>query len=140
MWRLLFVALLGLAGCQQLPPSPADIQAKKFETVPNKSVIYLVREHPDLSYEPTSLTLDDALLITTHSGTYYRWEVDPGPHRIDGYTGDMGRISLNTEPGRLYFVRQSVSSFFRFPQSQFALIPEPHGRTAVLRAVPVGGE
>lgn len=140
MWRVVFMVLLALAGCQQLPPTPADIQAKKFETVPGKSVIYVVRDYPDFSNEPTSITLDDAALITTYPGTYYRWETDPGPRLIEGYTGDMGRIAFTTEPGRLYFVRQSVSSFFRFPQSQFALVPEPHGRTAVIRAVLVGGQ
>lgn len=39
MRRLLVVAVVP-AGCVQLPPSPQDIQAKKFESVPDK--VYFV--------------------------------------------------------------------------------------------------
>lgn len=48
MWRALPVAIL-IAGCAQLPPTPQDIQAKKFEGVPDKAVIYRVRDIPDFN-------------------------------------------------------------------------------------------
>ena len=46
MWRMLIPALL-LGGCAQLPPTPEDIQAKRFEVPPDKSVIYVVRPPVD---------------------------------------------------------------------------------------------
>jgi hypothetical protein len=135
MWRGWWMAVLMLAGCvTPLPPTPQDLQAKRFETLPDKAVIYIVRNLPDFSNAPISITVGDTAMITTHPGTYYRWEVPPGLHRIEGFGPDTGRFALQAEAGRLYFVEQRVSSFFRFEQSFFALIPEPHGRAAVSRA------
>lgn len=142
MWRVVGLALAFLlAGCFQQPPfSPADIQAKRFEAVPGKAVIYVVRDYPDLTDDQASIYLDDAIMITTYPGTYYRWETQPGVHRISGFAGDSGRISFNTEPGRIYYVLQRLAPFMRFPISHFYLIAEPQGRAAVGRAVLVGGQ
>lgn len=138
MWRNLVLAVL-LAGCAQLPPTPQDIQAKKFEPVPDKAVIYLVRDYPDFSDAAGTLWLGDAATITTYPGTYFRWEVKPGEHRIAGFGADAGAVTVRTEAGRIYYVLQRLSPFMRFPQSQFWLIDESHGRAAVQRAVLLGG-
>ena len=108
MWRMLIPALI-LAGCAQLPPSAEDIQAKRFDSIPNKSVIYVVRQLLD-SPEGGSLTLDERSTITTYQGTYYRWEVDPGTHRVAGFASGTGSLTLNTAPGRIYFVQHTVLS------------------------------
>src|SRR5262245_22248613 len=75
MWRMLIATLL-VAGCAQLPPTPEDVQAKRFQSVPDKAVIYVVRRSMD-SREGRGLTLDDRLTITTYPKSYYRWEVAP---------------------------------------------------------------
>jgi len=137
MWRVWSAALsiFMLAGCvTPLPPTPQDLQAKRFETLPDKAVIYIVRPDPDLSNAPATISLDDVATITTYEGTYYRWEADPGRRLIRGFAGHMGQIAFLTEAGRLYFVQQRVSGFMRFGESFFALMPEPHGRAAVIRA------
>ena len=139
MWRVLSVVLILLAGCVQLPPSPQDLQAKKFEAVPDKAVIYVVRDYPDFSDAAATVYLGDAAMITTYAGTYYRWEAAPGTHRISGFGGDTGAIVVRVETGRIYYVQQRVSMFFRFPQSYYQLVAEPQGRTAVMRAVLLGG-
>lgn len=139
IWRVLLIAVL-LAGCAQLPPTPQDIQAKKFETVPDKAVIYLVRDHPDFSDRAATIWLGDAAMITTYPGTYFRWEVAPGTHRITGYGADIGTITLHAEASRIYYVQQQLSPFLRYPQSYFYLVSEPYGRSAVMRAVLVGGQ
>ncbi|MGZ8265009.1 MAG: hypothetical protein ACXW2I_12455, partial [Burkholderiales bacterium] len=69
MWRIVMSALL-LAGCVQLPPTPQDIQAKRFEAVPDRSVIYIVRTPVD-SFEASPLALDDHAQIQLWAGTYY---------------------------------------------------------------------
>lgn len=138
MWRILFLAVL-LAGCVQLPPTPQDIQAKKFERVPDKAVVYVVRGFPDFSENGATIWLGDSATITTYPGTYYRWEVPPGRHRIVGFGGDTGAITLAAEAGRIYFVQQRVSRFFRYDQSYFQLVDERQGRAAVMRAVLLGG-
>jgi hypothetical protein len=139
MWRVLFPVLFLLAGCAQLPPTPADIQAKKFEAIPGKAVIYLVRDYPDFNDAAATVWLGESVMITTYPGTYYRWETEPGTHRITGYGPDIGTIMLQAEPGRIYFVLQRLSPFLRFPISSFERIAEPYGRNAVRRATLVGG-
>ena len=106
MWRVLVPALL-IAGCAQLPPTPEDIQAKKFEPVPGKSVIYVVRRTVDSDGTATIL-LDGKGSITTMRGTYYRWEVDPGTHRFTGMGPGGDNLTLTTAPGQIYFVQHQV--------------------------------
>ena len=139
MFRFLLVVAI-LAGCAPLPPTPQDIEAKRFEPVPGKAVIYVVREYPDLSREVATVMLDDRMMGSTYPGTYFRWVVEPGRHHIRGYAGDAGAITLDVGPNRIYFIQQSVSQFFHgFAQSYFRPIPEPYGRAAVLRGELTGG-
>jgi hypothetical protein len=106
MWRVLSIALL-LAGCAQLPPTQADIQAKRFESVADKAVIYVVRTPMD-SWEPSSLLLDSNSQISTQRGTYYRWEVAPGAHHVAGFGFGSESVTLNTMPGKIYFLEHTV--------------------------------
>ncbi len=135
----LLLLLLMLAGCAPLPPSPQDLEAKRFEHVPGKAVIYLVRTYPDLSEEVSTVMLDDTMMGSTYPGTYFRWVVEPGRHQIRGYAGDNGSMVLDALPDRIYFIQQSVTRFFGFAQSFFRPLPEPYGRAAVLRGELVGG-
>lgn len=142
MLRILWVLVLVFAGCAQLPPSPQEIEAKRFESAPGKAVIYLVRDDPDFSDVGAAVMLDDRLMGTTYPGTFFRWVVEPGPHQIRGFAGDAGSYSLATGPDSMYFVQQRVARFFPTPsaQSYFQLVPDPHGRAAVLRSVLAGGQ
>lgn len=108
MLRTLSIALiLAIAGCAQLPPTPQDIQAKQFQSLPDKAVIYIVRQRMD-SRHPGTLWLDDHAMITTYRHTYYRWEVNPGSHRIAGFAPGGASISLTSEAGKIYFVQHTV--------------------------------
>ena len=104
--KLCFVLLL-LVGCVQLPPTPEDLQAKRFEAVPDKAVIYVVRTPQD-SFEPSGLALDDGQPISTQRGTFIRWEVPPGQHRISGVGPAMESVTLNASPGQIYFLQHTV--------------------------------
>jgi hypothetical protein len=134
MWRALLLVSILLAGCAQLPPSPQDIQAKKFEAVPDKAAIYLVRDDPDFSRLQAMIYLGDKLLLKTYPGTYYRWEVPAGKHIVTGAGSDAGTITVQVERGRIYFVQQRVDGL-RGPESHFYLVSEAAGRAAVMRAV-----
>ena len=134
MWRILMAALL-LSGCAQLPPSPADIQAKRFESVPGKAVIYVVRTPMD-SQESSGLSLDYVSQITTHPGTYYRWEVAPGTHRVAGFGVGTELVTLATEPGKIYFLQHSVLGHWRSGPQLTGLkqISDQDGRALVAHA------
>jgi len=134
MLRIALIALL-LAGCAELPPSPDDIRAKRFETVPGKAVIYVVRTPMD-SQEAGSLALDDGGQITTYGGTYYRWETTPGVHRVTGIGNANVAVTLNTEPGKLYFLQHTVIGTLRSGPQNYRLAPvgEQEGRAMVARS------
>jgi hypothetical protein len=129
--RLLLI--LALTACAPLPPSPQDIEAKRFEPVAGKAVIYVVRSDPDFAPDTAGLTLDDQMIGSTYPGTYLRLVVEPGRHRIRGFAGDSGMIVVDVAPGGVFFIRQSVSRWFGFAQSALQPIPEPYGREMVLR-------
>jgi hypothetical protein len=139
MFRVLLLAFV-MAACAPLPPSPQDLEAKRFEMVPGKAVIYLVRDDPDVSRDPGTLMLDDMMMGSSYPGTYFRWVVDPGRHQIRGYAGDTGSITMDVSADRMYFVQHSYSrGFFGFGQSFFRVVPESYGRGAVLRGELAGG-
>ena len=131
--RVFMLAIL-LAGCTPLPLTPQDLEARKFEVVPGKAVIYMVRDTLDFSDVQSQIRIGDDLLLKTYPGTYYRWEVPAGKHTIAGYGEDNGTITVAAEQGRIYFVQQRVT-YLRVISSTFALVSEPQGRAAVLRSV-----
>jgi hypothetical protein len=134
MWRILLIPLL-LAGCVQLPITQEDIQAKKFESVPDKAVIYIVRTAMD-SREVGVISLDDFAQIATYGGSYYRWEVPPGVHRLAGFAGQSGQVELNAQPGQIYFVRHTVLGTPRsgVQYTDLRTIGEQEGRALVSKA------
>ena len=134
MWKGLVVALL-LAGCVQLPPSAQDIQAKQFQPVSDKAVVYIVRDTLGALLDDT-LWLGDSEMITTHTGTYYRWEVAPGTRRIAGFGISNASLTLNAEAGKIYFVRHGVIGTDRagVQRSFLERLDEQTGRAHVARA------
>ena len=97
---------LGWAGCAPLPPSPADMEAKRFQSVPDKAVVYVVRQPLD-SAEDGWLLLDNGEQISTLPGTYYRWEMAPGMRRIINVM-PSAEATLDVRPGQIYFLRHTV--------------------------------
>lgn len=133
--RYVLLIALFLAGCAQLPPSPEDIAAKQFRTLPDKSVIYIVRTAMD-SDEVSGLLLDDREQITTFRRTYYRWEVAPGTHRIAGFGRANELVTLTTAAGGLYFLEHTVLGRPRLGATWTSLrqIGERDGRALVLQS------
>jgi hypothetical protein len=127
------------AACAPLPPSPQDLQAKRFEPLPDKAVLYLFRDEPDFTDAGAPVTVDGMMHGTTYPGTYLRLELAPGRHRIAGFAGDAGVIDLELQAGEIRFLQQSVVRHFIGPaRSHFRLVDEHYGRQAVLRAELVG--
>ncbi len=130
-------ALLVLGGCVALAPDSQDVEAKQFQPLPDKGVIYLVRGEPLYSDRPVPVWLGNYIMLTTYPDTFYRWEVPPGVHRISGHDRDFGTITVSAEPGRVYFVMQQLS--YRHDISYFTMIEELDGRAAVRRAALLKG-
>ncbi len=131
MTRLLFIAMLLIAGCAQLPPPPEDAAAKRFDSVPGKAVIYLARHSLDRSFI-APIVIDDQHIGSTYHGTYMRIELPPGRHLLRGMAGDTASIRLDTEAGKIYFVQQTTYGYRTFVSSNFSLVDAAHGRSLVL--------
>jgi hypothetical protein len=134
---LLAAIVLALGGCAGLAPEAQDLEAKKFQPLPDKGVIYLVRGEPLYSDRAVPVWLGNFIMITTYPDTFFRWEVPAGNHRISGHDTDFGTITVAAEPGRVYFVMQQLS--YRHDISYFTLIEELDGRAAVRRAALLKG-
>jgi len=134
MWRV-FIVVIFVAGCVQLPPSAQDIQAKRFEPIPGKAVVYIVRDSTGTLLDNT-LWLGDSEMITTHTGTYYRWEVAPGAHRIAGFGESTASLTLNVQAGKIYFVHHGVRGTNRsgVHSTYLERLDEPSGRALIARA------
>ena len=139
LWRVLLTAVamaLTLAGCQQLPPSPQDIEAKKFESIPGKAAIYVVRD-PMSTGVGAPLWLDQGAQITMFEGNYYRWVVEPGSHTFAAIGVSTASITIQAQAGKIYFVHYRVDGSVRvgLASSALALMDDQAGRAAVMRAV-----
>ena len=121
MKRVLLLVLL-ITGCVQLPPTGEDIQAKKFEVVADKAVIYVIRPQVD-SQEPGSLIVDTGHQVSTLPGTYHRLEVAPGVRLFEGMSPPSVRLVLNTEAGKIYFLRFYVRGTARSGATDARLHP-----------------
>jgi hypothetical protein len=88
------------------------------------------------SYEASGLRLDDQAQITTFGGTYYRWEVLPGVHNVNGAAPANESLTLSAEAGKIYFLEHSVRGTLRSgPQStSLRQIEESYGRALVMRS------
>jgi hypothetical protein len=129
--RGVLVALaLVAAGCAQLPPHPREAEAKQFTPITDKAVIYLVRPGSGAVYS-APVMLDDAIMGSTYPGTFFRWEVAPGRHRIAGFAGDGGLIHIDTAAGQVYFVSQSTVGLRGLVFSSFQLLDPGYGRMLV---------
>ena len=135
MKKALVILALLVSGCVQLPPNPADIQAKKFEAVADKSVIYIVRPPVD-SDHPGVVTIDGTFQVPTFQGTYNRVEVAPGTHLIEGVIPQSLRMVMDTQPGQIYFLRLWIRGTSRGGPTTAAIesISPEYGRTLVAQA------
>lgn len=105
---ILFLTIVLAAGCAQMPPTAQDIQGKRFESVPGKAVIYVVRPRVD---GPTAgaISIGNLGMISTHQGTYFRWEAEPGLQRIEGFGASSAAVTVRAEAGKIYFVEHTVN-------------------------------
>jgi len=135
MKRVIFVLAMMLAGCVQIPPTPQDIQAKRFDVVPDKAVIYIVRPSID-SLNSGMISIGDSGTIATQQGTYYRWEVAPGMHRIQASGPYTAAVTVRAEAGKIYFVQHTVHGDVRRGVTGMALqqVGEAYGRRMVEQA------
>jgi hypothetical protein len=130
----LLLLLLPLAGCvTPPPPSPQEVAAKRFEAVPGKAVIYVFRDAVNFEGVPSPLALDGNPVGSSYGGTFFRFVVEPGQHRLAGMYGDNGAMTITVAAGQIYFVQQTVSLMVGMVSSTFDAVGADEGRSRVSR-------
>ncbi len=107
----LFMLLLAvLGGCASTPQASheRDAETKQFLTYPATSAIYVYRtdRHPDEA--DTDLYIDGRLIGATLQKSFFRVDVNPGTHRLNGMGPDQGSLIIETRPDQVYFVELAV--------------------------------
>ncbi|MGH8616968.1 MAG: DUF2846 domain-containing protein [Burkholderiales bacterium] len=124
--------LLSLGACvTPIPPSPQELAAKRFETVPGKAVVYVFRDLVNFGGTQSPIALDGKQIGASYGGTFFHLVVDPGPHRLAGMFGDAGSMQFTVAAGELYFIQQTVQVSFGLVTSFFGTVGAAEGRSRV---------
>ncbi len=128
----MLLCMLCLAGCQGLPvpmgSAEADLRAKTAAVRPGKVQIFVYR-HESLGFAvPITVKLDGYSGGRTIAQSYVMWEVEPGVHRITSHAEDASVLTLDTEPGKAYYIWQEVRIGFWKPRSTLHQVDEQTGR------------
>jgi hypothetical protein len=123
-------SFLVCAGCASTPQATTerDTEAKQFVSNPGSSTLYVYRTDFGDSESDSVLWIDGRLIGATLPRTFFRVNVDPGSHTLNGAGHDIGKVVLETRPGEIYFVSLSVSA----GQSVFRLESAESARNALI--------
>lgn len=135
MKKFIFAILIVIffTGCATVPTaSPQlDLQAKSFTANPDKATIYIYRDEIYGGAIGMNIMLDGVYLGRTAAKTYFRVEVNAGDHTVQSFAENTTEMSLKTETGKIYFVRQEVKMGFLSARSEIYLVENGEGREAV---------
>jgi hypothetical protein len=103
------LVLLALGGCASVPmEAPTmDTDAKAFTPVPDKSVLYIFRDTGMGGAISIPVLVDGKLVGSTAAHVYFRVVVAPGNHELWAKASYDAKLSIATEPGKIYFIDQS---------------------------------
>jgi hypothetical protein len=101
-----------VSACASIPlSSPSeDAEAKRFEATAGTSKIYIYRKKAfSGSAIKLPLSLDSVEKGPLASGTFFLWNVAPGKHEIFCSGTTDSSLTIDTQPGKLYFVQQILT-------------------------------
>ena len=112
--------------------SPArNAEAKQFRTHPGTATVYVYR--PDFGRQDNEhesvLWVDGRLIGQTLPRSFFRLDLRPGRHRLNGQVSDVGNLEIETKAGELHFVSLAVLG----GTSRFEQVTEERGRRDILR-------
>jgi len=116
--------VLLLAACAMGPRATpqADADARLYRAVPDKAVIYLIRDYGYLFVQGVTVTVDGKEMGETYPASYFRWELPPGEHIIVSRTDPPATLVLKTAPGGIYHVWQDIHVGFLREHSQLRVV------------------
>jgi hypothetical protein len=103
--------LFALGACASTPQATRarDAEAKQFMTQPGFAGIYVYRtDFLVEEIDDSTLYVDDRMLGTTLAGSFFRIDVQPGPHIVSSSAAGSTQLKLDTRADELYFVELNV--------------------------------
>jgi hypothetical protein len=104
------LCVAALAGCaiKEWPwMKEAEKEAKSFAADPGMSLIYLYRATSNSPTFRLGIFLNGEIIGALDTRSFIVCRVPPGTHEIASREAEAARITLETEPGGLYFVEHS---------------------------------
>jgi hypothetical protein len=131
---LVGAAVVVFAGCAAVPMASLDqdAEAKKFDVPADKARIYVYRNESIGGAVPMTVSLDGRVMGRTAMQTYFMWDVPPGKHTVTSHAEDVSNLTLETAPGKAYYVWQEVKMGMWFARSLLQQVDEKTGRAGVL--------
>ena len=129
----ILVSAAALCGCASVPMAPiaADNQAKQFQPVPDKGVLYIYRSESFGGAVKMDVMVDSALIGDTAAETYFRMELPPGKHTIVSKAENTDEVDIDVQPGQLYFVWQEVKMGILYARNKLHIVQAGEGEAGV---------
>jgi hypothetical protein len=130
---LSLVGLALLAGCATVPmAAPADsARLKRLAAPPDAAVVYLYRNESFGAAIHMDVELDGRPAGQTVAQSYMVWQVAPGRHRLVSRAENDHDLTIDTAPGRRYFVWQEVKMGILSARSRLQQVAESQGQAGV---------
>ena len=134
--RILMSAALALAvlatGCATVNKATpeADASAKAFRANPAVSQVYIYRNEVLGAALSMPVTVNGKLIGTTGAKTFFKIDLPAGKHTLTSQ-GEVSKLDLVTETGKLYFVWQEVKMGGFSGGSKLQLVSEAVGKQGV---------
>jgi len=127
------LAALVLGGCASVPMASLsmDNEAKNFTAPASASRIYIYRSESMGGAIPMTVSLDGKTLGQTGPKTYFMIDVAPGQHKVESFTENVASLTLQTNPGKAYYVWQEVKMGMWAARSALHEVPEEQGQKGV---------
>jgi hypothetical protein len=130
---LSLAGLAALAGCATVPmAAPADsARLKRLAAPPDAAVVYLCRNESFGAAIHMDVELDGRRAGQTVAKSYMVWQLPPGSHRLVSRAENDQDLTIDTAPGRRYFVWQEVKMGILSARSRLQQVVESQGQAGV---------
>jgi len=122
------LCLASLASCatKEWPwLAEAEDEAKSFTAEPSMSLIYLYRETLQSPTFRVGIFLDREIIGALATRSFVVCRVVPGTHEIASREAEAAHLTLETEPGGLYFVAHNYPDMMEPGSHTGFLVAEP---------------
>lgn len=130
---LVVIGLLSLTACAGVAKAPThlDQQAKSFKTNSKYAQVYVYRNEYLGGAFSMPVTVNGKLAGETGPKSFFKFNLKPGEYKITSQE-DTSSLTINTKPGKNYFVWQEVKMGFFGANSKLQLVDDATGKAGVM--------